>query len=229
MKVVAQHEDWLGRAKVRGSEAIAGWVLSDETDMQMAAREGFAKLRALRSRIPRARRTSALQQLRQAGDVLKHRRRGAVRRQRQRHRPRRGPRDPGQRRVVRRFLRGRQRDAHLPHRRRVHLRTAHDSPARVGRLPRRLSLRSGRLVVPVRCAAGCTVRSRLTPLKAGPAPHGSSAEAALRTAPHGHPRTSWHLHVLVPCQVFATLSPAGRGVSPQRLVIETERVSATRG
>ena len=68
-----------------------------------------------------------------------------------------------------------------------------------------------------------------TPLKAGPAPHGSSAEAALRTAPHGHPRTSWHLHVLVPCQVFATLSPAGRGVSPQRLVIETERVSATRG
>ena len=34
--------------------------------------------------------------------------------------------------------------------------------ARVGRLPRRLSLRSGRLVVPVRCAAACTVRSRLT-------------------------------------------------------------------
>ena len=136
--------------------------MSDETDMQMAAREGFAKLRALRSRIPRARRTSALQQLRQAGDVLKHRRRGAVRRQRQRHRPRRGPRDPGQRRVVRRFLRGRQRDAHLPHRRRVHLRTAHDSPARVGRLPRRLSLRSERLLVPVRCAGGCTVRSRLT-------------------------------------------------------------------
>ena len=31
-----------------------------------------------------------------------------------------------------------------------------------------------------------------TPLKAGPAPHGWSAEAALRTAPHGHPRTSWH-------------------------------------
>ena len=34
--------------------------------------------------------------------------------------------------------------------------------ARVGRLPRRVSLRSGRLVVPVRCAAACTVRSRLT-------------------------------------------------------------------
>lgn len=52
MKVVAQHEDWLGRARVQGSEAIAGWVLSDETDMQMAASEGFAKLRALRSRMP---------------------------------------------------------------------------------------------------------------------------------------------------------------------------------
>jgi hypothetical protein len=34
--------------------------------------------------------------------------------------------------------------------------------ARVGRLPRRLSLRSGRLVVPVRCVAACTVRSLLT-------------------------------------------------------------------
>jgi hypothetical protein len=34
--------------------------------------------------------------------------------------------------------------------------------ARVGRLPRRVSLRSRRLVVPVRCMATCTVRSRLT-------------------------------------------------------------------
>jgi len=33
---------------------------------------------------------------------------------------------------------------------------------RVGRLPRRVSLRSGRLAVPVRCAAACIVRSRLT-------------------------------------------------------------------
>ncbi|HZB30806.1 MAG TPA: hypothetical protein VE465_11640 [Streptosporangiaceae bacterium] len=33
---------------------------------------------------------------------------------------------------------------------------------RVGRLPRRVSLRSGRLVIPVRCVAACTVRSRLT-------------------------------------------------------------------
>ena len=34
--------------------------------------------------------------------------------------------------------------------------------ARVGRLPRRVSLRSGRLDIPVRCTAACTVRSRLT-------------------------------------------------------------------
>jgi hypothetical protein len=34
--------------------------------------------------------------------------------------------------------------------------------ARVGRLPRRVSLRSGRLLVPVACVAVCTVRSRLT-------------------------------------------------------------------
>jgi hypothetical protein len=33
---------------------------------------------------------------------------------------------------------------------------------RIGRLPRRVSLRSGRLVVPVTCVAACTVRSRLT-------------------------------------------------------------------
>jgi len=35
-------------------------------------------------------------------------------------------------------------------------------PARVGLLPRRVSLRSGRLVVPVSCGAACDVRSRLT-------------------------------------------------------------------
>jgi hypothetical protein len=53
MKVIAQHEDWLKRADARGSEAIAGWLLSDETDMQMPAREGFATLRSLRARMPR--------------------------------------------------------------------------------------------------------------------------------------------------------------------------------
>jgi hypothetical protein len=52
MKVIAQQEEWLGRANARGSEAIAGWLLADEIDMQIAPREGFARLRALRSRMP---------------------------------------------------------------------------------------------------------------------------------------------------------------------------------
>jgi hypothetical protein len=52
MKVIAQPEHWLHRARARGSEAIAGWLLSDETDMEMSAREGFAKLHSLRARIP---------------------------------------------------------------------------------------------------------------------------------------------------------------------------------
>jgi hypothetical protein len=52
MKVIAQHEDWLGRANAQGSEAIAGWLLSDETDMQMGAREGFSTLRSIRARMP---------------------------------------------------------------------------------------------------------------------------------------------------------------------------------
>jgi hypothetical protein len=38
---------------------------------------------------------------------------------------------------------------------------------RVGRLPKRVSLRSGRLVVPVACAVTCTARSRLTTLRGG--------------------------------------------------------------
>src|SRR5215210_2677216 len=29
MKVIAQHEDWLGRANGPGSQAIAGWLLAD--------------------------------------------------------------------------------------------------------------------------------------------------------------------------------------------------------
>ena len=33
--------------------AIAGWLLSDETDMQVDAPEGFAKLRSLKARMPR--------------------------------------------------------------------------------------------------------------------------------------------------------------------------------
>ena len=52
MKVIAQHEDWLERADARGSEAIAGWVVSDEIDMQMAAREAVARLKSIRASLP---------------------------------------------------------------------------------------------------------------------------------------------------------------------------------
>ena len=52
MKVIAQHEEWLDRADGPGSEAIAGWLLADETDMQMSARDGFARMRSLREAVP---------------------------------------------------------------------------------------------------------------------------------------------------------------------------------
>jgi hypothetical protein len=52
MKVIAQQEEWLGRANARGSEAIGGWLLTDEIDMQIDPREGFARLQAIRSRMP---------------------------------------------------------------------------------------------------------------------------------------------------------------------------------
>jgi hypothetical protein len=47
MKVLAQHEDWVARADAPGSEAIAGWVLADEVDMQMSPQDGFAEMRSL--------------------------------------------------------------------------------------------------------------------------------------------------------------------------------------
>jgi hypothetical protein len=53
MKVLAQPEDWLGRAKAPGSQAIAGWLLADEVDMQLPPRKGLAKLRRISRRLPR--------------------------------------------------------------------------------------------------------------------------------------------------------------------------------
>ena len=47
MKVIAQHEEWRDRADAPGSEAIAGWLLADETDMQLKPRRGFATMRSL--------------------------------------------------------------------------------------------------------------------------------------------------------------------------------------
>jgi hypothetical protein len=51
MKVFAQQEEWLSRASAPGSEAIAGWLLADEVDMQMSARKGSSKMRSLRAAV----------------------------------------------------------------------------------------------------------------------------------------------------------------------------------
>jgi hypothetical protein len=52
LKVIAQLDEWLSRANEPGAEAIAGWFLSDEVDMQMSPAEGHAKMRSLRQAIP---------------------------------------------------------------------------------------------------------------------------------------------------------------------------------
>jgi hypothetical protein len=52
MKVIAQHEDWLDDTGAPGAEAIAGWLLADETDMQMSPPEGYAAMRSARERVP---------------------------------------------------------------------------------------------------------------------------------------------------------------------------------
>ena len=41
MKAIAQYEEWATKADAPGSSAIAGWLLWDEVDMQMKARDGF--------------------------------------------------------------------------------------------------------------------------------------------------------------------------------------------
>jgi hypothetical protein len=51
MKVIAQQEDWLARADSPGSQAIAGWLLADEVDMQMSARKGFSRMRSLQDAV----------------------------------------------------------------------------------------------------------------------------------------------------------------------------------
>jgi hypothetical protein len=52
MKVIAQHADWGDRADALRSRAIAGWLLSDEIDMQMGARQAFARLRSQEATLP---------------------------------------------------------------------------------------------------------------------------------------------------------------------------------
>ena len=52
MKVIAQQNEWLDRADAPGSEAIAGWLLTDETDMQMRPRAGFRTMRSVNRALP---------------------------------------------------------------------------------------------------------------------------------------------------------------------------------
>ena len=56
--------------------------------------------------------------------------------------------------------------------------------ARIGRLPRRVSLRSGRLLVPVTCVAVCTVHSRLTTRSASRRVRLAASRRRFDTGPH---------------------------------------------
>jgi hypothetical protein len=53
MKVIAQPQDWVDDANAPGSEAIAGWLLGDEVDMQTGAVEGQAKMQSLTEAVPK--------------------------------------------------------------------------------------------------------------------------------------------------------------------------------
>lgn len=52
MKVIAQYDEWVDRANAPGSNAIAGWLLADEIDMQVSPREGFGVLRSASRKLP---------------------------------------------------------------------------------------------------------------------------------------------------------------------------------
>ena len=52
MRVIAQQDEWADRAEAPGAEAIAGWLLADEVDMQMSPRRGFATMLSRREAVP---------------------------------------------------------------------------------------------------------------------------------------------------------------------------------
>lgn len=52
MKAVVQHYEWLDRATAPGSEAIAGWLLGDEVDMQEGPEQGPVTLDRVRRKLP---------------------------------------------------------------------------------------------------------------------------------------------------------------------------------
>jgi hypothetical protein len=52
MKFIAQHGDWKAQGGAPGAQAIAGWELHDEIDMQRGPVQGFAELQAILAGLP---------------------------------------------------------------------------------------------------------------------------------------------------------------------------------
>jgi hypothetical protein len=52
MSVIAQHGEWASRAGARGAQAIAGWELRDEIDMELGPGEGYQELQRILAGLP---------------------------------------------------------------------------------------------------------------------------------------------------------------------------------
>jgi hypothetical protein len=52
MKVIAQHGEWKARGGAPGAQAIAGWELRDEVDMQLGPVQGFDELQRILAGLP---------------------------------------------------------------------------------------------------------------------------------------------------------------------------------
>lgn len=53
MRAILQYTEWAGRATAAGSEAIAGWMLFDEIDMQQGPRGGYQTLTKILAQLPK--------------------------------------------------------------------------------------------------------------------------------------------------------------------------------
>jgi hypothetical protein len=53
MKAILQASEWASRAAAVASEAVAGWMLFDEIDMQQGPRTGYQTLLDIRAKLPR--------------------------------------------------------------------------------------------------------------------------------------------------------------------------------
>ena len=52
MKFLAQHGEWTSRANAPGAQAIAGWELRDEVDMQLGPSAGYTELQRILAGLP---------------------------------------------------------------------------------------------------------------------------------------------------------------------------------